>query len=204
MKSALVVIPTLNESLTIDKVLKSLCLDLDSSMQLDSLMQLKPPMQLRIQCTFVVVDGGSQDGTQAIVEQLAKSRKDMHLLHNPKKLQSAGVNLAVKHFGQEADFLIRCDAHAIYPPQYIARLLATLEFTKADAVVVPMDSIGKNCLQKSIAWVSDTLVGSGGSAHRGGKQSGFVDHGHHAAFRTSRFLQMGGYADHAWNGAFEC
>lgn len=191
MSSALVVIPTLNESFNIKTVIESLCSDLPNS----------------IDFTFVVVDGGSQDGTQDIVEQLAQSIKHMHLLHNPKKLQSAGVNLAVTHFGKHADFLIRCDAHAIYPPQFITRLLETITSSGADSVVVPMDSIGQNCLQKAIAWVSDTIVGSGGSAHRGGKLSGFVDHGHHAAFRVSTFLQVGGYAEsfsHNEDAEFDC
>ncbi len=191
MSSVLVVIPTFNESLGIKTVIESLSLALPEN----------------IEFTFVVVDGGSQDGTQDIVKQLAQSIKHIHLLHNPKKLQSAGVNLAVTHYGKHADFLIRCDAHAIYPSQFIARLLETIKTIGADSVVVPMDSIGQNCLQKAIAWVSDTIVGSGGSAHRGGKQSGFVDHGHHAAFRVRTFLQVGGYAEsfsHNEDAEFDC
>jgi succinoglycan biosynthesis protein ExoA len=37
------------------------------------------------------------------------------------------------------------------------------------------------------------VVGSGGSAHRGGRASGYVDHGHHAAFRLATFRIVGGY-----------
>jgi succinoglycan biosynthesis protein ExoA len=60
-------------------------------------------------------------------------------------------------------------------------------------VVVPMDSIGDTCLQRAVAWVSNSAVGTGGSAHRGGRTSGFVDHGHHAAFRMETFRRAGGY-----------
>ncbi len=81
------------------------------------------------------------------------------------------------------DVLIRCDAHAAYPPGYVRRLLESLQQSGAGAVVVPMDSAGDTCMRRAIAWVSDTPIGSGGSAHRGGHASGFVDHGHHAAFR---------------------
>lgn len=179
MTSVLVVIPTLNEARHIESVLRSLNAGL--------------PAAARTQ--FIVADGGSTDGTQAIVERLGVEMGNVGLLHNPKRIQSAAVNLAVERFGRDVDILVRCDAHAGYPGGFIARLLGTLERVGADAVVVPMDSVGDSCLQRAVAWVSDTLVGSGGSAHRGGRKSGFVDHGHHAAFRMASFRRAGGYDD---------
>ncbi len=175
--SILIVIPTLNEARTIETVLGSLSQDL--------------PQQA--QATFVVCDGGSTDGTVGIVERIAKQRTDVHLLHNPRRIQSAAVNLAAKTFGRDADILVRCDAHAVYPTGFVRQLAESLERTGADAIVVPMDSVGTACLQNAAAWVSDTPVGSGGSAHRGGRQSGYVDHGHHAAFRMASFRRAGGY-----------
>ncbi|MBK9133570.1 MAG: glycosyltransferase family 2 protein [Betaproteobacteria bacterium] len=179
MTSILVVIPTLNESRHIESVLRALNSDLPAGAH----------------ANFVVADGGSTDGTQAIVGRLGAEMGNVTLLHNPKRIQSAAVNLAVERFGHSAEILVRCDAHAGYPKGYIASLVATLERVGADAVVVPMDSVGTACLQRAVAWVSDTLVGSGGSAHRGGRKSGFVDHGHHAAFRMESFRRAGGYDD---------
>ncbi|WP_082497837.1 glycosyltransferase family 2 protein [Pseudorhodoferax sp. Leaf267] len=175
--SILVVIPTLNEDSTIEGVIDNLARDW--------------PAHGRV--TFVVADGGSTDGTVQRVERLAASKPWLSLLHNPKRIQSAAVNLAVRVSGAEADILVRCDAHANYPDGYVRRLVEALERTGADAVVVPMDSVGINCLQRAVAWVSDTFLGSGGSAHRGGRTSGDVDHGHHAAFRMSSFRRAGGY-----------
>jgi succinoglycan biosynthesis protein ExoA len=179
MTSILVVIPTLNESRHIESVLRSLNANLPEASS----------------TRFVVADGGSTDGTQAIVERLGAEMGNVALLHNPRRLQSAAVNLAVERLGSGTDILVRCDAHAGYPDGYVASLLATLARTGADAVVVPMDSTGTTCLQRAVAWVSDSLVGSGGSAHRGGRRSGFVDHGHHAAFRIESFRRAGGYDD---------
>lgn len=173
----LVVIPTLNEARTIARVLEELHADL--------------PAHANVR--FVVCDGGSTDGTPALVEQLGSNYPAVSLLHNPKRLQSAAVNLAAQHHGIGAEILVRCDAHAHYPAGFIRRLLVSLEAHEADAVVVPMDSTGGSCLQSAVAWVSDSLVGSGGSAHRGGRRSGLVDHGHHAAFRMASFLRAGGY-----------
>jgi succinoglycan biosynthesis protein ExoA len=176
-RAILVVIPTLNEIRNIEGVVAALSTDLPDDAT----------------TTLVVSDGGSTDGTAERVQVLAEGRPDLHLLHNPKRIQSAAMNLAASSFGRESDILVRCDAHAVYPPGFVRKLVATLDATQADAVVVPMDSVGDNCLQRATAWVSDTPIGSGGSAHRGGHQSGFVDHGHHAAFRMSSFQRAGGY-----------
>lgn len=175
--SVLVVIPTLNEASNIEGVLAALMHD--------------QPEHARV--VFAVADGGSTDGTPELVRRIAATRSDIRLLHNPQRIQSTAVNLAARTYGRDAEILIRCDAHAIYPCGYVRRLMETLDRTDADSVVVPMDSIGESCLQKAIAWVSDTPVGSGGSAHRGGNHSGFVDHGHHAAFRMDTFRRVGGY-----------
>lgn len=179
LEPVLVVVPALNEARHIQQVIESLWVGLAPDR--DVLM--------------VVADGGSTDGTQALVRDMVErvGTGRLRLLHNPRKLQSAGVNLAVQQLGGEREVLVRCDAHACYPAGFIESLLRSLADHQADAVVVPMDSVGDAPLQRAVAWVSDTLVGSGGSAHRGGKHSGFVDHGHHAAFRLASFRRAGGY-----------
>jgi len=176
--SVLLVIPTLNEGAHIEQVL-------------ETLLQDRGGLDLQI----VVVDGGSEDGTQALVHQAARRHPEIVLLNNPQRIQSSGINLAVRRYGRDADVLIRCDAHAIYPVGYARRLVATLERTGADAVVVPMDSLGETPFQRAVAWVSNSPVGTGGSAHRAGRRSGWVDHGHHAAFRMEMFKACGGYDD---------
>jgi succinoglycan biosynthesis protein ExoA len=175
--AVLVVIPALNEAMHIEAVLRQL----SSGVPIGKLVR------------FLICDGGSCDGTQEIVARLARTDERLVLLHNPKRLQSAAVNQAVRAQGAGFDILVRCDAHSIYPPGFILDLVRTMERTQADAVVVPMDSMGDTCLRKAIAWISDTLIGSGGAAHRGGARSGYVDHGHHAAFRMATFIGAGGY-----------
>lgn len=144
---------------------------------------------------IVVCDGGSRDGTQVVMARLADEMPFVHLLEYPAPpgTPARNINYIAWHWRDAADVMIRCDAHAIYPPRYLARLLEALARTGATSVVVPMDSTGRTCLQKAIAWVSDTPVGSGGSAHRGGRQSGFIDHGHHAAFHMAPFIAARGY-----------
>ncbi|HEY0469144.1 MAG TPA: glycosyltransferase [Polyangiaceae bacterium] len=186
----LVVIPTLNESLHIEAVIERILAD-------------SPPAELKV----VVVDGGSTDGTCGIVTALAAQHRCLHLMHNPRRIQSAAINLAARAFGHDADVLIRCDAHAIYPPDFVSRLLRSLERTGADSIVVPLDSLGLTPLQQAVAWVSNSVLGTGGAAHRAGTVSGFVDHGHHAAFRMETFKKVGGYDEtfsHNEDAEFDC
>lgn len=190
VRNVLVAIPTLNEALHIEAVMEQLYVDLpDCDVQ------------------FVIADGGSTDGTLDVVRRLAGQRKGLSFVHNSRRLQSAGVNLVARQFGQDCDILIRCDAHASYPDGYLRRLVESLQTANADSVVVPMDSVGENCLQRAVAWVSDSPVGSGGSAHRGGRQSRFVDHGHHAAMAMESFRRVGGYEEtfsHNEDAEFDC
>jgi len=43
-----------------------------------------------------VADGGSTDGTQDIVKKLSTEDSRVKLLHNPLKIQSAGLNLILQ------------------------------------------------------------------------------------------------------------
>ncbi len=177
MSPVLVVIPTLNEVRHLATVVSALTRDLPQNRSV----------------SVVIADGGSTDGTIELARQLEAKDSRVHYLHNPLRLQSAAVNLAVQRFGADAEVLIRCDAHCGYPERFVDALLESLERSGADAVVVPMDSSGETCFQRAVAWTSNTWAGTGGAAHRAGRHSGFVDHGHHAAFRMASFRRAGGY-----------
>ena len=157
---------------------------------------------------IVIADGGSTDDTRAIVTRLQAHRPNLQLIDNPKRLQAAAVNLVANCASPTRDILVRCDGHASYPENYLLNIAAKLVAKACDSLVVPMDArvdplmdaqtdprlTGKSsCLQRANAWIVDTPLGSGGSAHRGGTVSGYVDHGHHAAFRRDKFRALGGY-----------
>ena len=173
----LVAIPTLNEAPRIAAVLA----------------QLDQGLPSHCAVRFLVLDGGSTDGTQSIVSQLAVRDSRIALVHNSAKIQSAAINLAARLALPGETYLIRADAHTAYPPGFVASVVDALAHSGAEAVVVPMDSLGTTCFGRATAWVSDTKIGSGGSAHRGGQLSMFVDHGHHAGWHLDAFRKVGGY-----------
>ncbi|WP_324753943.1 glycosyltransferase family 2 protein [Roseovarius sp. Pro17] len=174
----LIVVPTLNEEQHIARCLQSLLGD-DLAMR---------------GAALIVADGGSTDRTCSIVERIAQDFDNVTLLHNPDRLQAAAVNLAVeKHALDHHKYLVRCDAHSVYPANYVVDVVEALRAKDVASVTTVMDAVAGTCFAKGAAWIVDTKLGSGGSAHRGGTTSRYVDHGHHAGMRIDCFRKVGGY-----------
>lgn len=171
-----VVIPTLNEERYIAGCLA------------DLLAQVTPERG-----EVLVVDGGSTDATSAIVRSAMAHHPNLRLLPNPKRLQAAAVNLAADQVDPSVTILIRADAHAAYPSDFIDVLVRTLRGTGATSVVVPMVAQGEGLLQRAAAAAQNSVLGNGAAPHRTGRRSGPVEHGHHAAFDLAFFRQIGGY-----------
>lgn len=170
----LVVVPCLNEERSLPSLLNQLISDSASAL-------------------IVVADGGSTDRSRAIVADFAERHHRIHLINNPKQLQSAGVNAAVTAFAKDHLWLVRVDAHCSYPDRYVQRLLDAARHHGADTVVVPMVTQGTTCFQTAAAAAQNSVLGTGGSAHRHVGKGRFVDHGHHALFRLESFRRVGGY-----------
>jgi succinoglycan biosynthesis protein ExoA len=171
----LVVIPCLNEEEHIEHVIRKLAVEAD-----------------QIDLTIVVADGGSNDQTRTIVQQLSVHHPVV-LMDNPRRIQSTGINDAVRKYGNQAKFLIRVDAHASYPENYCEMLLDVQARTLADSVVVAMQAEGTTCIQRAAAAAQNSILGNGGSPHRNQVRDRWVDHGHHALIKMDAFNAVGGY-----------
>ncbi|MGE5566527.1 MAG: glycosyltransferase family 2 protein [Parcubacteria group bacterium] len=173
----LVVIPCLNEAEFIGGLLDRLLVDCAA-----------------LDATIAVVDGGSTDGTLAIAQAVVAKDRRVVVLENGARLQSAGVNLAVRQLAGSAAWIVRVDAHAHYPAGYVTTLLAEADRRpEASAIVVPLIAKGEGCFQRAVVAAQNSWLGTGGSAHRRLGAVGWVDHGHHALIRMDAFLRAGGY-----------
>ena len=172
----LIVIPCLNEAAHIGGLLDQLS-----------------PAAARLGGQIVVADGGSGDSTRRIVRDAAAQNPAIKLLDNPDRIQSAGINKAVAAYGQNARQLIRIDAHCSYPDDFCDTLLAEVETTKADSIVVSMIAEGGPVIQRINAVAQNSPVGNGGSKHRMRAAGEYVDHGHHALIDLDAFRAVGGY-----------
>lgn len=175
-RRAVAVIPTLDEAAYIGGLLAQL-----SRQPADILAEI------------IVTDGGSTDATRALVGKAARADPRIRLIDNPQRIQSAGINRAVAAADPRADTIVRIDAHARYPDDYVPRLLAAFDATGATMVAVRLDTQGQTCVQRGIAAAANSRIGSGGSAHRVGGISAFVDHGHHAGMDRAAFRHVQGY-----------
>lgn len=177
-QTCIVVIPTWNEVVNLPSVIA----DLDGDLAIGAIW---------------IVDGGSRDGTRALALALQRTDRRVRLIDNPDRTQAAGVNLAARHaLAAGFDRMVRVDAHARYAGGYVSGLCAALDRTGADSVTVPRLADPAICAsgwQRAAARLQGGWLGHGGAAHRRPTPSGWVDHGHHAAFRLARFVALGGY-----------
>lgn len=186
----LVAVPALNEQRHIEACLRSL---------------IAGPFMQGVD--VVVADGGSDDRTRAIAFALMDEFPNLALIDNPGRLQSAALNRVVARCARPGhDILVRCDAHALYPPGYVRDVAASLMRQGTASVATAMDADGPTCFQRGAAWIADTWFGAGGARHRGGRTSMLVDHGHHAGFDLGWFRRLGGYDEsfsHNEDGEFD-
>ena len=171
-----IIMPALNEEHYIEAAIRSVL-----------------PRAGSIDYELLVMDGGSTDRTEAVVAALSAENHRIKLVRNPRRIQSAAMNIAAREADPRAKYLLRADCHADYPEGFAERSIAALGEREAASVVVTMHSQGNGCMQKAIAAASNSRLGNGGSAHRRSGISGYVDHGHHAAFDRATYLALGGY-----------
>lgn len=95
---------------------------------LESVLAFELPEGTEIE--ILVLDGMSDDGTREIVREIAAGDSRVRLVDNPRRTQSAALNLGIPM--ARGDYIMRLDAHSVYPPDYLALTLATALRTGAD------------------------------------------------------------------------
>ena len=95
------------------------------------LAQLYPAQRLEV----LVVDGGSTDATTALVAAIAARDKRVRLLHNPRRIQAAAMNIALDH--AQGDVIVRVDGHTIIAADYVRQCVDRLRETGAQNVGGP-------------------------------------------------------------------
>jgi len=78
------------------------------------------------------IDGMSNDGTREIIKSFTKKYNFIHLVDNVHKTVPYALNYGIKM--SKGKIIIRLDAHAIYPQNYISKLVYYLKFLEADNV----------------------------------------------------------------------
>jgi succinoglycan biosynthesis protein ExoA len=173
-----VVVPMLNEARQIERCLRSI------------LGGTLPQKDYEI----LVLDGGSSDNSREIVESLAAQYPCIRVLSNPRRIQSAAMNLGVRN--ARGDYIIRMDAHSDYPPDYITNSIAELERTGAWNVggTWEVTAGGNTVMARAMALLAQHPLGVGNAAYRLGGH-GYVDTIPFGAFRRDLFDRIGGFRE---------
>jgi succinoglycan biosynthesis protein ExoA len=138
-----------------------------------------------------IADGGSTDGTQDIVKNLALEDARVKLLHNSLKVQSAGLNLILQECA--GDIFLRADAHSDYAPDYIEKCVEVLLESKALNVGGAQRFVAKTDFQAGVALSSKSILGSGGAKYRNPDYDGYADTVYIGCFWKQALVEVGGF-----------
>jgi glycosyltransferase involved in cell wall biosynthesis len=115
---------------------------------------------------LLVVDGMSDDGTRDVVREYARRHPAIRLLDNPRRITPTALNIGIR--AARGRVIVRADAHVLYPPNYVRRLVAALDEWQADNVGGVLATIpnGDGPMARAIAVAMAHPFGVGNSYFR--------------------------------------
>ena len=170
-----VVIPARNEERAVAACLDSVLAQTERSLQV------------------IVVDGDSEDRTADVVRDYAARDPRVELLHNPQRTVPYSMNVALA--AARAETLVRVDAHATVPADYVARAADLLETGKYGAVGGVKRGVGRTAAGKAIAAAMSSRFGVGGSVYHYGTTPQEVDHVPFGAYPVALARELGGWGE---------
>jgi glycosyltransferase involved in cell wall biosynthesis len=156
---------------------------------LDSVLANEYP---RDRLEVLIVDGLSDDGTRAVLAEYAMRHPVIRLLDNPQRITPYALNLGISR--ARGTIIMRMDAHASYPPNYIADLVAWLEQSGADNVGAAWVTLpgGASTTARAIAAALAHPFGIGDAHYRlGTSEPRDVDTVPFGCFRRDVFERVG-------------
>lgn len=139
----------------------------------------------------VLALGPSTDDTDEIAAQVAAGDPRVTLVANPTGRTPSGLNAAI---GAAAhDIIVRVDAHAFVPLDYVAVAVETLERTGADNVGGIMAAEGETPFEDAVARAMTSKLGVGSASFHVGGEEGPAPTVYLGAFRREALERVGGY-----------
>lgn len=142
---------------------------------------------------ILVVDGRSSDRSKNIVEEIARTFRNVRLLDNSAAVVPAAMNLGIRN--ALGEIVIRADGHNLYPGDYIEKCVRYLKETGAENVGGPWRTVAADNTfgARLVAAVLTNPFGVGDSRFRTSSYEGFVDTVPFGAFRRDLFDRVGLY-----------
>jgi succinoglycan biosynthesis protein ExoA len=111
---------------------------------------------------FLFMDGRSEDGTRAILDDLARRDPRIRVIDNPGRGIPQGLNVGLQ--SARGEYIARMDAHTHYPPSYLARGVERLRSGDAGWVAGAPIPAGAAKWSRRVSIALRSPLGVGGSA----------------------------------------
>jgi len=138
----------------------------------------------------VVADGMSTDGTRDLLESFTGDTR-VRIVDNPAGTTSAALNVAVA--ASMGEVIVRCDAHSVLPPGYVAAAVARLEAEDAAVVGGIQEAVGEGPFSRAVAYAMASPLGAGGAAYRSSGTAGATDTVYLGVFRREALAAVGSF-----------
>jgi len=139
----------------------------------------------------ILAIGPSKDRTLEIAKRIASADSRVVIVENPTGKTAMGLNLALRQSLNPV--VVRVDAHAEIPENYLTLIVEVLNKTGAVNVGGVMAAEGKTVFEKSIAGAMRSAFGVGASRFHTGGEAGPVDTVYLGAFRREALIAIGGF-----------
>lgn len=143
---------------------------------------------------LLLVDGMSNDNTRNIVLDYNSRYPWIQLLDNPQKIVPTAMNIGINT--AIGDIIVRIDAHAEFPTNYVSELVKQLDLLGADNVGAICETLPANesLEAKAVATALSSSFGMGNSYFRiGASKVMKVDTVPFGCFKKSTFDKVGLY-----------
>ncbi len=139
----------------------------------------------------IFVDGRSEDRTVELLKKAQTVHPQISIYDNPNRTVPYAMNIGISHC--TAPVMVRLDAHAEYPPDYVRLSVETLLTRECENVGGVFDTRGRGFVGEAVAAMLRTPLGVGNTAYRLSDKEEYVDTVSFGCFHTDLFARIGGF-----------
>jgi succinoglycan biosynthesis protein ExoA len=137
----------------------------------------------------ITADGMSDDGTREVLEEYSARHPQLHVIANPGRIASAGLNAAIR--AARGSIIMRMDAHTCYASNYCRLCVQTLESTGADNVGGPARTRTVGVRARAVAAAYHSPFATGGARFRDVDYEGWVNTLPYGCWRKTMLERIG-------------
>jgi len=137
----------------------------------------------------IIADGMSDDGTREVLEAYVARHRQLHVIANPGRIVSTGLNAAIR--AARGEIIIRMDAHTFYAADYCRVCVETLDRTGADNVGGPARTRSVGVRAHAVAAAYHSPFSTGGARFHDVNYEGWVDTVPYGCWRKTTLERIG-------------